>query len=47
MNSNEVISIDIQDNTRQYYLDEVTCYEKPFVVVLNNYKNRYGSYFIM
>lgn len=47
MNSNEVISIDIQDNTRQYYLDEVTCYEKPFVVVLNNYKNRYGSYFIL
>lgn len=41
------IIIDIEDNTRQYYLDEVTCFEKPFVVLLNDYKNKYGQYFLL
>ncbi len=46
MTCKEKIIIDIEDNTRQYYLDEVTCFEKPFVVLLNDYKNKYGQYFL-
>ena len=47
MTCKEKIIIDIEDNTRQYYLDEVTCFEKPFVVLLNDYKNKYGQYFLL
>lgn len=44
MTCKEKIIIDIEDNTRQYYLDEVTCFEKPFVVLLNDYKLYIGHH---
>lgn len=45
MTCKEKIIIDIEDNTRQYYLDEVTCFEKPFVVLLNDYRINMASIF--
>lgn len=39
--------IAISDTVSGYYLDEVTCYERPVAVTLNYYKNRLGSLYLI